>query len=119
MSLTRRLVRTSTRRTLSRSSEMVMTASGRSPKLETRSPKEIRMPKSETRKGGDWHSSAHCRVRPSDFGLPSAFGSRTSDFASWHRHGVEYLLDDGIRRHRLRLGFVGEDNPVPQHIGTD
>ena len=42
---------------------------------------EIRIPKSETGKGGEWQKpAAPDPVRVSDFSLPSAFGFRISDF---------------------------------------
>src|ERR1035437_232148 len=119
VSLTRRFVRTSMRRTLSSSSAIVIMAS-RNPNTESRNPKEIRIPKSEIRRSGRrWMARTVCQIRPSDFGLLSAFGFRVSDLSSRHRHGVEYLLDDGVGRHRLRLGFIGQDEPVPQHVGAD
>ena len=54
VSLTSRLVRTSTRRTDSNNSVIVMTPMDQNPKPETRNPKEIRRPKSESelRKSG-------------------------------------------------------------------
>ncbi|MCX6913944.1 MAG: hypothetical protein NT167_12980, partial [Verrucomicrobia bacterium] len=51
------------------------------PNTEYRNPKEIRTPKSETRKGGEWQKpAAPDPVRVSDFDLPSAFGFRISGF---------------------------------------
>jgi hypothetical protein len=51
------------------------------PKSEYRNPKEIRIPKSEIRKDGEWQKpAAPDPVRVSDFGLPSAFGFRIPDF---------------------------------------
>src|ERR1035441_10577359 len=119
VSLTRRSVRTSMRRTLSSNSAMVMTARGRKPKTENRDPKSEGRSKTEIRTGQSAAASCLPLFRVSGFGFPSEFGFRISDLPSWHRHGVEDLLDNGIGRHRLRLGFIGEDEAMTQHVGAD
>src|SRR5206468_9794869 len=39
--------------------------------------------------------------------------------ASRHRQPGKDSLDDGLARHRLSLGFVADDDAVPQHVGAD
>src|SRR5215831_12991283 len=39
--------------------------------------------------------------------------------ASRHRQSCKNSLDDGLTRHRLSLGFVADDDAVPQHVGAD
>src|SRR3989442_755683 len=97
VSFTNRLVRTSTRRTDSKSSDRFME---RGRKSEGRRSKAERRPKERN------------LLRISTFGLLSAFDLRISAFPSWHRHRIKYLFDNRIRRHRLRLGFIGEDEAM-------
>src|SRR3990172_5883611 len=101
VSFTRRLVRTSMRRTDSRSSVTVMEKT-RNPKSESRMNSEARNP----------NACADCPYdigfRTSDFGLSPDFGFRISGFSSRHRHGVENLLDDRVGRDGLGLRLVGE-----------
>src|SRR5262245_51350537 len=80
VSFTRRLVRTSTRRTASRSSLIVMAQA-----LDA-----------ETLKA---ENHTHKPLR--------------------HHHRIKYLLNDRIRRHRLRLRFVRKDESVAQHVRPD
>src|SRR5579859_5240991 len=121
MSLTRRLVRTSTRRTDSSNSLIVMAYSlnpkaskplDRSPKAEIPRPTEVRRPKSES-------AALAFRLRPSAFGLLSVFGLRISDLLSRHWHSIEDLFNQGIGGHRLCLGFVREDNAMAQNVRPD
>src|SRR5436305_1997615 len=49
-------------------------------------------------------------------GFLSDFGLRISDFPSWHWHGIENLLNQRISRHRLRLSFVRQNEPVPKDV---
>src|SRR5678815_5046773 len=80
MSLTRRLVRTSTRRTDSSNSVMVMTC---------------------------WWC------------LFQEFPRIRTSGGLWHGYGIEYLLDELVRRDGLGLGFIGEDDSMPQDVRTN
>src|SRR5260221_326431 len=97
MSATRRLVRISTRRTVSRISRRVMQGLRRAGEI--------------TRKTTTRVSSPHWPlVRVSRLPLHSL---------SRHRDGIENLLDDVVSRDGLGFRLVGENNAVTQHVWTD
>src|SRR2546426_617971 len=66
------------------------------PKPEGRNPKEIRNPNSR-RSAGDW-------LRISDFGFPSAFGFRISDFSSSPYFSLAQLLQQQFLERCIRAG---------------
>src|ERR1017187_7571801 len=91
---------------------------GRNPRPEIRDPKEIRIPKTESRTSiRRLESEPDYRVRtltfgfrPSDFGLPSALGFRISDFPS------RYPPKPGICQPHLQgeQAEGGEQGPLVQ-----
>src|ERR1044071_5419617 len=95
MSVTRRLVRTSTRRTDSSSSMMVMR---QKPLLKSRKLDFFRPPLSAFR---------------------SFPRNERSDLESWHGHRIENLLNQCVGGHRLGFGLVSQNDPVPQDIWPD
>src|SRR5215472_1960837 len=97
VSFTRRLVRTSTRRTDSKSSLRFM----------------LKVPP-WTAHHPNSRNLTDRPIRNSELGLLSAFDLRISGFSSRHRHCIKDLFYDRISRNRLRFGLVGQNQAMPQ-----